>query len=607
MCGIAGYTGLKDALPFLISGLERLEYRGYDSAGICVANGERLVTVKAEGKLSCLREKVDVNREKGCCGIGHTRWATHGVPSEANAHPHLSPDGRFAVVHNGIIENYVELRQMLTEKGFSFRSETDTEVIPLLMQALYNGDVMETLFDVASHLMGSYALAVVSSYTPGVIYAARKDSPLLVGRGKGENYIASDIPALLPYTDELYPLEQGEFAAIEKERISFFDSERRQVEKHPFPVDWDVSSAEKEGYPHYMLKEIMEQPEAVSRTVLPRFRKGSVCFDELALGEDFFANLKKIHLVACGSACHAGMVGKYLLEQLAGVDTSVELASEFRYEQPLTGKGDLAVFISQSGETSDTLAALRYAKELGPTTVSIVNVRGSSIARESEYVIYTNAGPEIAVATTKAYSAQLEVLFLLALFIARRKGRLSAEEEGRLIKELCQIPEKMKKLLSDTAQIERISEKLESADHAFFIGRGIDYFSAVEGSLKLKEISYIHSEAYAAGELKHGTISLVENETFILALATQGQTSAKMLSNIKEVKARGAYVLCITHEENREIAEEVDEVIFLPKTEELFYPALAILPMQLLAYFTSCKRGLDVDKPRNLAKSVTVE
>lgn len=607
MCGIAGYVGKKQAKPFLLSGLEKLEYRGYDSAGICVVDESGLKSCKAKGRLSELVEKTKDLDLSGVVGIGHTRWATHGAPTEYNAHPHFSADGNFAVVHNGIIENYLELKAFLTDKGFAFASDTDTEVIPQLMQYYYNGNVFDTFLTVVSKLEGAYALGLVSTYEPNTLYATRKDSPLIAGLGKDENYIASDIPAILSETKEVYLLEQGEYAVITADNIQIVDKDKNPIDKKIFEVNWDVSAAEKEGYDFFMMKEIMEQPKAISDTVRPRIKANEIVLDELSLDKSYFEGLKKVHIIACGSAYHVGLVGKNIIEGIARVDTQVDLASEFRYRNPVINDGDLAIIISQSGETSDTLAALRYAKQHNAKIISIVNVRGSSIARESDDVLYTNAGPEIAVATTKAYSTQMEVLFLLGLYIAEIKGKITKEERASYVSELLTIPEKVKSQLSDIEYLESLGKKFKDVKDVFFIGRGIDYSIAMEGSLKLKEISYIHSEAYAAGELKHGTISLIEDGTLVVALATQDQLFEKMLSNIKEVKARGAYVIGVAQEGNTDIEKEADYVIYVPKTFGCFAGALEVIPLQVFAYFISLHKGLDVDKPRNLAKSVTVE
>lgn len=607
MCGITGYVGTKEAKDVLLNGLSKLEYRGYDSAGICVVGNETLKSSKVKGRLVNLVEKTASEDMSGHIGIGHTRWATHGAPTEQNSHPHFSNDGNFAVVHNGIIENYLELRAFLTEKGFKFMSETDTEVVPQLLQYYYNGDIFETFSKVVGMLQGAYALGVVSTYDPETIYAVRKDSPLIVGLGKDENFIASDIPAILEYTRDIYLLEQGEFAIITKDTATVVDKDKNVINKEIFKVNWDVSSAEKDGYDFFMLKEIMEQPKAVSETIMPRINGNKINMSEISLSEDYFKNLKKVYIIACGSAYHVGLVGKNVIEGIARVSTEVELASEFRYRKPIINEGDLVIVISQSGETSDTLAALRYAKQHKANILSVVNVKGSSIARESDDVIYTHAGPEIAVATTKAYSAQMQVMILLGLYMAGvRKSVDEATLEG-MVAEMKTIPDKIRQITSDIKKYEDFGNKFKDCSNVFFIGRGLDYAIAMEGSLKLKEISYIHSEAYAAGELKHGTISLIEEGTLVFALATQDELFEKMLSNIKEVKARGAYVVAIATEGHKDIAKEADSVIYIPETFSELRGALEIVPLQLIAYHISYAKGLDVDKPRNLAKSVTVE
>lgn len=608
MCGIIGYVGEKKAAPILLDGLKRLEYRGYDSAGIAVYHQGEIKIKKAKGKLEILdRETKGGTILDGTLGIGHTRWATHGAPTQLNSHPHYSSDGKFAIVHNGIVENYLQLRQFLSEQGVEFVSETDTEVIPQLMQYYYNGDVFDTFLKVVGKLEGAYALGLVSAYEPDVMYAVRKDSPLIVGIGEGENFIASDIPAILSYTKQVYLLEENEFAVIKKDSIQIVDRDKKPIQKEIFEVNWDVDAAEKDGYDFYMLKEIMEQPKAIRKTILPRINGNQIVMDELSLSDEYYRNLKKIFVVACGSAYHVGLVGKNIIEGLARIPTEVDLASEFRYRNPIICPDDLVIIISQSGETSDTLAALRYAKKHGAKILSIVNVKGSSIARESDEVLYTHAGPEIAVATTKAYSTQMENLFLLGIYMAKVKGQITDTQAQQYVEELKQIPDKVQTLLDQSEPLKRLGEKFKDVKDVFFIGRGIDYSIAMEGSLKLKEISYIHSEAYAAGELKHGTISLVEDGTLIVALATQEHLFDKMLSNIKEVKARGAYVLSVALEGNTEIEKESDYVIYLPKISSYFAGALEVIPLQIFAYYISLYKGLDVDKPRNLAKSVTVE
>ncbi len=607
MCGITGYVGNDQAEGYLLSGLEKLEYRGYDSAGSCVVDGGNLKISRVKGRLKNLIEQVKNEDMGGHIGIGHTRWATHGAPTVKNSHPQFSNDMKFAVVHNGIIENYQELKTFLAEKGFTFNSETDTEVIPQLMQYYYNGDVFETFTKVVSKLEGAYALELVSSYEPDTIYATRKDSPLIAGIGKGQNFIASDIPAILEYTREVYLLEKGEYAIVTKDGIQLVDKDKNPIKKDIFHVTWDVNAAEKGGYEFFMLKEIMEQPKAINDTIKPRINGNRIDMSELNLDDDYFKKLSKVFVVACGSAYHVGLIGKNIIEGLGRVPVEADLASEFRYRNPVINKDDLVIIISQSGETSDTLAALRYAKEHGARILSIVNVKGSSIARESDDVLYTHAGPEIAVATTKAYSTQMDVLILLGLHIANLKGNISESECEKYIAELKTIPDKVQSLLKDTSKLEELGKKFKDVKDVFFIGRGIDYSISMEGSLKLKEISYIHSEAYAAGELKHGTISLIEDGTLVIALATQEHLFEKMLSNIKEVKARGAYVIAVAQEGNTAVEKEADCVIYIPRTDNYFAGALEVIPLQVFAYYISKFKGLEVDKPRNLAKSVTVE
>lgn len=607
MCGITGYVGKKQAKNFLLEGLSKLEYRGYDSAGIAILGDGRIKFSKVKGRLSNLIEKTKNEDMSGCLGIGHTRWATHGAPTENNSHPHFSQDMKFAVVHNGIIENYLELRDFLKNEGFTFKTETDTEVVPQLMQYYYNGDIFDTFTKVVSKLKGAYALGLISAYDSETLYAARKDSPLIVGLGEDENYIASDIPAILSHTKKVYLLDQGEFAVLKKDGVMITDINKNPVKKDVFEVTWDVDSAEKEGYDFFMLKEIMEQPKAMLNTITPRIKDGKVYLSEISLDDDYFKRLNKVYIVACGSAYHAGLVGKNIIEGIARINTEVDLASEFRYRNPVINNGDLVIIISQSGETSDTLAALRYAKTNGAKILSVVNVKGSSIARESDDVLYTHAGPEIAVATTKGYTTQLDVLTLLGIHMANVRGYMSDSEAEEYVAELKKTPELAAEILKTSDDYKELGERFKNIQDVFFIGRGLDYSVAMEGSLKLKEISYIHSEAYAAGELKHGTISLIEEGTLVIALATQQHLFDKMLSNIKEVKSRGAYVLAIAFEGHTDIEKEADKVIYLPNTKAALAGLLEILPLQLLSYNISDAKGLDVDKPRNLAKSVTVE
>ncbi len=607
MCGIVGYIGQNEAAPVLIQGLKKLEYRGYDSAGIAIYN-QGLQVVKTKGRLADLDAKVNaMGGVKGSMGIGHTRWATHGTPSDANSHPHSSMNGRISVVHNGIIENYLQLKAELQEKGYVFQSETDTEVVAQLFDYYYNGDMVDTLIQVIGKIRGSYALGILCQDKPDEMLAVRKDSPLLVGIGKDENFIASDIPALLEYTKEYYLLNDNEIVVLKKDGITILDMDKNEIKKDIYHVTWDISAAEKGGYDYFMMKEIMEQPEAIKKTISPRIVDGKIQLDDIKYTEQDMKDINRIHIIACGSAWHAGIVGKYVIEEYARIPVEVDLASEFRYRNPILHKNDVCVIISQSGETADTLAALREAKRQGIRILSIVNVVGSSIARESDDVLYTWAGPEIAVATTKGYSTQISLMYLLALKLGHVRGYVSDDMLQTLVSELEQIPEYMEKLLKNEAQWKALAKTYAFANDVFLIGRGIDYAVAMEGSLKLKEISYIHSEAYAAGELKHGTISLIEDGTLVIAIATQDALYEKLVSNVKEVKARGAKVVAIAKEGNTEIAEVADTVIYIPKIHDTLTASLNIIPMQILAYYVAVERGCDVDMPRNLAKSVTVE
>ncbi|MBM6828111.1 glutamine--fructose-6-phosphate transaminase (isomerizing) [Anaerotignum lactatifermentans] len=607
MCGIVGYIGKAQAAPILIKGLSKLEYRGYDSAGIAVF-GDQVQVVKAKGRLAELDEKVkNMGGVKGCMGIGHTRWATHGAPSDKNAHPHTSMNGRISVVHNGIIENYIQLKSELEKQGYVFVSETDTEVIAQLFDSLYNGDLVDTLIRVIGKVRGSYALGIVCSEKPDEFVAVRKDSPLLVGISEDGNYIASDIPAVLEYTKDYYLLNDNEIVVMKKDGVTILDLDKNEIKKDIYHVDWDISAAEKGGYDYFMMKEIMEQPKALKATISPRLDNGQIVLDQLKYTDEDIKNINRIHIVACGSAWHAGIVGKYVIEDLARIPVEVDLASEFRYRNPILNKNDVCIIISQSGETADTLAALREAKRQGIRILSIVNVVGSSIARDSDDVLYTWAGPEIAVATTKGYSTQVALMYLIALKFGQVRGCVSAEEAAKLVAELESVPEKIEQLFALDGKMKELAEGHANAKDVFIIGRGIDYAVALECSLKLKEISYIHSEAYAAGELKHGTISLIEEGTLVVAIATQDTLYEKLVSNVKEVKARGANVLAIAKEGNTEIAEVADEVIYIPAIDDRFTASLDVIPMQLFAYYVAVARGCDVDKPRNLAKSVTVE
>ena len=607
MCGIVGYIGDKQAVPVLLNGLTKLEYRGYDSAGISVYH-DGIHTVKVKGKLVGLREKLEGDTQTAShVGIGHTRWATHGVPNEINSHPHNSQNGKISVVHNGIIENYLELKKMLLEKGYHFKSETDTEVVAQLFEDLYDGDMVSTMRKLLEKIRGAYALGILCSDHPDTLVAARKDCPLLIGLGKGENYIASDIPALLEYTRDYYLLETNEIAVLKNDSVKLFDLDGKEIQKEVYHVTWDIDAAEKGGYDYFMMKEIMEQPEALRKTIQPRITEDGIHLEELSLTEEEIKGCGRIHIVACGSAMHAGMVGKYVIEEACRIPVAVDIASEFRYRNPILGKNDICIIISQSGETADTLAALREAKKQGVRVLAIVNAVGSSIARESDAVIYTWAGPEIAVATTKGYTTQVAVLYLIALHFARIRGTMAQADYAAAIKALHELPEKTAEVLRAGEKIAEIAKKYARCENAFLIGRGLDYAVAMEGSLKLKEISYIHSEAYAAGELKHGTISLIEDGTPVIAVATQESLFEKTVSNIKEVKARGARVLAIAPEGCTAIEDVADEVVYLPQVNHLFTASYNVLPLQLFAYYIAVERGCDVDKPRNLAKSVTVE
>lgn len=599
MCGIVGYIGNKQAAPILLAGLAKLEYRGYDSAGIAVYDGSEIQTTKAKGRLKVLADMVDGGKAvSGTAGIGHTRWATHGEPSDVNSHPHMSESGRIAVVHNGIIENYMKLKEYLIGKGYHFVSETDTEVIAHLADYYYKGDLLEMVEKIIRKVQGSYALGIISSDNPGELVAVRKDSPLIVGLGQGENFIASDIPAILSYTRDVYLIEDNEIAVIKEGGVKLYNLDREEISKDVFHVDWDVSAAEKGGYEHFMIKEIMEEPQAVMNTVSPVIAQGLLNIDRVP---------DKISIVACGSAYHVGVVGKYIIEQMTRIPVEVDIASEFRYRDPLITEDTLVVIISQSGETADTLAALRESKRRGAKIFGIVNVVGSSIAREADEVLYTLAGPEIAVATTKAYSTQLTAVYLLALSLAKAEGKLPPEMERQYGEELLKLPEQIEAVLSQKEKIQYLASKYYNAKNVFFIGRGLDYALSLEGALKLKEISYIHSEAYGAGELKHGPISLIEDGTLVMAIATQDKLFDKTVSNVKEVKARGAVVMSIVEEGSTAIEECSDGVVYLPKTNQMFTPSLAVVVLQLFSYYVASLKGCDIDKPRNLAKSVTVE
>ena len=606
MCGIVGYIGDREASEVLLSGLEMLEYRGYDSAGIAIVENGEIRTIKSVGRLQNLSEKISKESLiRGNCGIGHTRWATHGMPSNRNSHPHSSK--KVTLVHNGIIENYIELKSFLEDKGYIFLSETDTETVAHLLDYFYKGDPLSALKKAREMLKGSYALGVLFKDRPETIYALRKDSPLIIGLGKNENFIASDIPAILRYTDRYYLLEEGEFAKIEREEAVVFDSNFNKIKKTENKVTWNIEAAEKGGYPHFMLKEIYEQPTAIRNTIFPRLKTTIPDFKVDNIPDIIFKNCRRIVFVACGTAMHAGMIGKYVIESTARLSVDVEVASEFRYKNPIINDKDLVVIISQSGETADSLAALRLAKDRGAKTLAIVNVVGSSISREADHVIYTWAGPEIAVASTKAYSVQMSVIYLLALKLSYLRGTLSEDEVAVFSKELLSVPEKIQELLKTADVAKNIATKIYKAKSVFYLGRGLDYASAMEGSLKLKEISYIHSESYAAGELKHGTIALISKGTPVIVLATQSGLMEKTVSNIKEVKCRGAEVIGISRDETLKEDDLADVLFQIPSVSDFLAPMLSVIPLQLIAYYTAVEKECDVDKPRNLAKSVTVE
>ena len=614
MCGIVGFIGKEQAAPILLDGLAHLEYRGYDSAGVAVISSEQKLQVrKAVGRLKVLSDEIHGGADiEGCIGLGHTRWATHGAPNIINSHPHVSENGKFAVIHNGIIENYVEIKEFLIGQGITFKSETDTEVVAQLLEFYYNEchDFLEAVGRVLRRIEGAYALGMLCADCPDRIIAARKDAPLLLGYGEGCNFLASDVTAIIKHTRDVAYMEDGEVAVLTCDGIEVYDALEQKVEKKHFTIDWEVSAAEKGGYQHFMLKEIMEQPEALRRAISPRVKEGKVVFDDLKLPVEKMREFTRIFIVACGSSYHVGMLGKYNLEHLLRRNVEVVLASEFRYCDPIVDDKSLVIVISQSGETLDTMAALREAKKRGGYILSIVNVVGSSIARESDDVLYTWAGPEIAVATTKAYSTQLAVLDMIGLAFGEALGTVKKEEYDEAVAELQKLPEKMEQFLaSDSCKdIPKYASQYFNHSSVFFIGRNLDYALGLEGSLKLKEISYIHSEAYASGELKHGTISLIEDGTLVIALGTYAPLFDKAMSNVVEVKARGADVLALTTESHRdEMAKTVENVITIPDTAQMLLPSLGVVPLQLLAYYIALQRGCDIDKPRNLAKSVTVE
>ncbi len=608
MCGIVGYIGNKPAAPIILDGLAKLEYRGYDSAGLAVYDGEKINVQKAVGRLKVLENLTHGGESMpGYVGIGHTRWATHGAPSDVNAHPHYNKDRTIAVVHNGIIENYIPLRKKLQSKGYEFVSETDTEVLAQLLDYYYKGNPLEAITKVLHRVEGSYALGIMFADFPDEIYAVRKDSPLIVGKSADGSFIASDVPAILKYTRTVYYVENQEVVKLTRDELHFYTVDEEEITKEPVTIDWDANAAEKGGYEHFMLKEIYEQPKTITDTISPRIKNGDIVIDELNMTDEEIKAVKKIYIVACGSAYHTGVTAKYIIEGLVRIPVEVDVASEFRYRNPILEEGTMVVVISQSGETADTLAALREAKARGFKVLGIVNVVGSSIAREADSVMYTWAGPEIAVATTKAYSAQLAALYLLTMKLGRVRGTIADAQFASLLEDIKKLPYQIELLLGQKEKIQRFANRYVGAKDIFFIGRGIDYAISLEGSLKLKEISYVHSEAYAAGELKHGTISLIEDGTLVVAVATQPALYQKTISNIVEVKARGAFVMAITTEDNTAMEKAADYIIYIPETNPYFANSLAIIPLQLFGYYVAVGKGCDVDKPRNLAKSVTVE
>lgn len=609
MCGIVGYIGDKKAVPILIEGLQKLEYRGYDSAGVAIFENGNIEIRKYKGRLAVLEDHLKQETLNGSLGIGHTRWATHGEPSDVNSHPHSNCSGDIVLVHNGIIENYMAIKNMLIDKGYEFQSDTDTEVLAHYIDFFYEGDLIAAVRKVLEKVRGSYAFAVISRREPDKMVCVRKENPLIVGAGEGENFIASDIPAILNHTRKIYLLNENELAVVQKDKITFYDEEGNEVKKEIFEVNWDVSAAEKGGYEHFMIKEIHEQPKAVKDTMASRISLDLdvINLDDITLTKEQLEEFNKIFIVACGTAYHAGMVGKYVIEKLARIPVEVDIASEFRYRDPLINNKTLVIIVSQSGETLDTLAALKEAKKKGARILSIVNVVGSSIARESHDVLYTWAGPEIAVASTKAYTTQLIAFYEIALHMARLRGTLADSEINKIKQEMMKLPAQIEEALVHKETIQRFATKNSNAKDVFFLGRGLDYAVALEGSLKLKEISYIHSEAYAAGELKHGTIALIEKGTIVMTVLTQDDLYEKLVSNVKEVKARGAYVFAVAKEGRTEIESVADQTLYIPEVTDLLAPVVSVIPLQLLAYYMAVEKGCDVDKPRNLAKSVTVE
>ena len=608
MCGIVGYTGFQAAAPILLDGLKKLEYRGYDSAGIAVLNDNLIAVSKVTGRIANLCERTaDGKNCPGTVGIGPTRWATHGAPTDTNAHPHMSNDGKFAVVHNGIIENYIALREELIQSGYHFESQTDTEVIVHLIEMYYTGDLKKAVIKTSARLQGSYALGVVCTDEPEKVYVAREASPLILGVGVGENYFASDVTALVSYTRNAIYMDDGEFAEITPDSITVFNPAGQPIEKKISRITWDIQSAEKGGYEHFMLKEIIEQPRAVKATIAPRIKDGEIILDETELTADYLESINKIVITACGSAYYAGCAGKYAIEKLCHIPVQVELASELRYSDPLIDEHTLLIVLSQSGETADTIAAMKECKNRGAKTLAVVNVVGSTIANTADYTLYTWAGPEIAVATTKGYTTQVSVLYLFALYAAKKMNRIDDELYNTLLAALKTLPKKIQEALDMNSAIPTLAKKYHGADSMFFIGRNTDYAVALEGALKMKEISYIHAESYAAGELKHGTIALIEEHQPVIALCCNESIMEKTMSNIVEVKARGAEVLAVTFKDNQKIVSLADDMIYVPRIETIFTAAVEIVPLQLLAYYVAKENGCDIDKPKNLAKSVTVE
>ena len=608
MCGIVGYTGSQEAAPILLEGLKKLEYRGYDSAGIAVLNDNLIAVSKVTGRIANLCERTaDGKNCPGTVGIGHTRWATHGAPTDTNAHPHMSNDGKFAVVHNGIIENYIALREELIQKGYRFESQTDTEVIVHLIEMYYTGDLKKAVIKTSARLQGSYALGVVCTDEPEKVYVAREASPLILGVGVGENYFASDVTALVSYTRNAIYMDDGEFAEITPDSITVFNPAGQPTHKKISRITWDIQSAEKGGYEHFMLKEIIEQPRAVKATIAPRIKDGEIILDETELTADYLESINKIVITACGSAYYAGCAGKYAIEKLCRIPVQVELASELRYSDPIIDEHTLLIVLSQSGETADTIAAMKECKNRGAKTLAVVNVVGSTIANTADHTLYTWAGPEIAVATTKGYTTQVSVLYLFALYAAKKMNRIDDELYNTLLAALKTLPKKIQEALDMNSAIPTLAKKYHGADSMFFIGRNTDYAVALEGALKMKEISYIHAESYAAGELKHGTIALIEEHQPVIAMCCNESIMEKTMSNIVEVKARGAEVLAVTFKDNQKIVSLADDMIYVPKIETIFTAAVEIVPLQLLAYYVAKENGCDIDKPKNLAKSVTVE